>query len=77
MGFNQPLKDYFNYPEFVEMANDQILPGIKDRGLFDYKKLMKEWESRNSSNNVTQIPLLWNCLSFEVWAQIFIDKSYS
>jgi len=74
MGFNQPLHDYFAYPKMKEFVNDLILPGIKTRGLVDYKKVKSAWLNSQNSGLSHHLNLFWLCFSFELWAQIFIDE---
>lgn len=75
MGFKQPLHSYFAHPEMIELINDLILPGIKKRGILDYKKINKAWEIINQSNDNGGMLLFWSFFSFELWAQVFIDKT--
>jgi asparagine synthase (glutamine-hydrolysing) len=75
MGFNQPLHDFFAYPKMKELVNDLILPGIKTRGLVDYKKVETAWFISQNSKTSHHLNLFWLCFSLELWAQIFIDRS--
>lgn len=74
VGFAQPLRDYFSYPGMHEFVNDVILPGIKKRGIVDDKKLGKIWSGMNNGDFKGR-SLFWNCFTFELWAQLFVDKS--
>ena len=75
IGFKQPMHDYFVYPKMIEFVNDSILPGIMKRGIFDHKKITNAWKIICKSNDYSGILLFWSCFSFELWAQIFIDKT--
>ena len=75
VGFHLPLRDYFNHPLMKEMVNDLVLPGIKKRGIWDQKPLIQRWENLNKSNDQADAILLWTCFSFELWAQMFIDRT--
>lgn len=75
MGFNQPLPDYYKNKIFTEMVNDSILPGIKNRGILNYPVLKKTWESIQGKENHPGIYLFWTSFSFELWAQVFVDRS--
>ena len=72
IGFKQPMHDYFAQPEMIEFVNDLILPGIMKRGIFDYKQINNAWKLINQPNDHS---LFWSCFGFELWAQVFIDKS--
>lgn len=74
MGFNQPLQDYFNHPLLKEMINDSILPGIKKRGIISYKQISQLWAKGYDNIDHSGLSFLWSCVSFELWAQLFIDK---
>ena len=74
-GFDQPLSDYFGNQLIKDLINDLLLPGIKHRGIYDFNFIKREWESFiNQSGNLTYLRLFWNAFSFELWAQLFIDK---
>ena len=74
MGFNQPTHDYFSNPLLKEMINDMLLPGIKNRGIMDYNKIRNIWVGGLEKRDQSGLVLLWSCFSFELWAQLFIDK---
>ena len=75
IGFKQPGRDYFAHSKMIEFVNDLILPGIMKRGIFDHKKINKEWELLINSKDHYDTFLFWGFFSFELWAQIFIDKT--
>jgi asparagine synthase (glutamine-hydrolysing) len=76
VGFNQPINDYFRHPLMQEMIHEMILPGIKTRGMYDYKKIESAWKDFNHAPFHKNIYLLWTAFSFEFWAQIFIDNTF-
>lgn len=71
-GFGVPLQTMFAHPDMVQRVGDQYLPGIKRRGLFDDRRVEQLW------NGIADLPqaemnLLWTAISFEAWAQLFLD----
>jgi len=74
VGFLQPLQEYFSHQGMVEFVNDTILPGIKKRGIINYENLEKIWLGMHNRNFKGR-SIFWNCFTFELWAQIFIDQS--
>ena len=77
VGFNQPINDYFRHPLMQEMIHEMILPGIKTRGMYDYKIIKSSWEDFNKLPFHKNIYLLWTVFSFEFWAQVFIDNKFA
>ena len=73
MGFGIPLRKFFNDQEFERYLNEKILPGIKNRGLFNYR-LASEWISDSGRISHTEMEALWVLVSFEIWASMFLDS---
>jgi len=73
-GFQLPLKNFYSYNIFKSWIFDSIIPGIKTRGLFNHQ-LIPENFNNLSSLKYEQIQMLWTLISFEVWAQLFLDKN--
>ncbi len=74
MGFNQPLHDYFADPLLQELIQDSLLPGIKQRGIVNYIEILNLWDRYQKTKSLAGLMILWNWFSFELWAQLFIDK---
>ena len=74
MGFNQPLHDYFADPLLQELIQDSLLPGIKQRGIVNYIEILNLWDRYQKTKSLAGLMVLWNWFSFELWAQLFIDK---
>ena len=72
MGFGIPLKSFFGSDTFQERWNKEILPGIKKRELFN-AKILKEWMQKPKQMNSEQLDSVWLMLSFEIWAQQYLD----
>ncbi|MEZ6035078.1 MAG: asparagine synthase C-terminal domain-containing protein [Planctomycetaceae bacterium] len=71
-GFAIPLRAFFEQQAFVELVNDQILPGVKNRALFSCAPVKSLWESRADLSN-RDLESLWVVLAFEMWAQQFLS----
>lgn len=75
MGFGIPVKEFFSDEKFREYMNDQVLPGIRHRGLFSHK-LISGWFENIKTLKYTEMEALWIVISFEIWAAIYLDKCY-
>jgi asparagine synthase (glutamine-hydrolysing) len=75
MGFNQPFLDYIQTNYMHELINDQLLPGIKARGLLEYNNV-KKMCGRIRIGKGTSGYLVWSALCFEIWAQQFLDRDF-
>ena len=72
MGFGIPLRTFFNSIEFQEKWSDVLLPSIKNRGIFNYKPLVK-WMANPQKLNTAQIDAIWLMVGFEIWAKQYLD----
>lgn len=72
MGFTIPIRDYLSDKRFIIYLHDRVLPGIKDRGIFNYA-LVEEWIERIATIPYYELESLWIMLTFEVWASIYLD----
>ncbi len=75
MGFGIPLKEFFLNNNFKAYFNDNVLPGIKERGLFDHK-LASGWFSNIQKLKYFELEALWVIISFEIWAKIYLDQNH-
>ena len=75
MGFGIPVKEFFSDEKFREYMNNQVLPGIRHRGLFSYK-VVSGWFENIKTLKYTEMEALWIVISFEIWAAIYLDKCY-
>ena len=71
-GFTLPLLRYYRDKRFVELMEDRLLPGIKNRGVLQPDTIRRWWR------NLPQLPrildeTLWISIAFELWAQQFLD----
>lgn len=75
MGFGIPLKDFFLQQNFADYLHGKVLPGIRDRGLFNFQ-LASKWLSDIDSLRYYELEALWVMVSFEIWASIYLDLKY-
>jgi asparagine synthase (glutamine-hydrolysing) len=73
-GFGLPLVHFYQNHRFVSFMEDQILPGMRRRGIVDSNAVEQCWR------NISQMPrrmdeILWIPIAFEVWAQQFLDNA--
>jgi len=73
MGFGIPLKEFFLNKEFADYLNNKILPGIRERDLFNHK-LVSGWLSNIQSLKYYELEALWVIVSFEIWASLYLDN---
>jgi len=73
MGFGIPLKEFMSSSKFNFRWNEQILPGIKKRGIFQTKYLNNWFENIQEASSV-ELEAIWLMSNFEMWAQQYIDK---
>lgn len=74
MGFGIPVREFFLNPGFSEYLKDKVLPGIGKRGLFDFE-LVSDWLLNLRSLKYYEVEALWVVVSFEIWAEIYLDNS--
>jgi len=71
-GFGIPLRTMFDHSAMSERVRDQYLPGIMQRGIFDGALAEGLWARKNSLGQA-EMNLLWTAISFEAWAQLFLE----
>ena len=72
MGFGIPLKQFFADRQFSEYLTDIILPGIRERGVFNPNKI-NQWLSGLSAVSYHELEALWIAIAFEIWAKTYLD----
>jgi asparagine synthase (glutamine-hydrolysing) len=73
MGFGIPLRQFMSAPAFNEYLKEQVLPGLKKRGLFD-GALIERWVTGLQHISAPELDALWVMVSLELWMQQFIDR---
>jgi asparagine synthase (glutamine-hydrolysing) len=71
-GFSIPLKEFFLSDDFQKLWKNSILPGIRNRGVFDFHEL-ENWYNSMSKLSNRKIEIFWISISFEIWAQQYLD----
>lgn len=69
--FNLPLSQYFRSATFTELMEDQLLPGIRRRGLVSEPAVRQLWRRSLSAPALTEP--FWIPVALELWAQQFVD----
>lgn len=72
MGFGIPLKSFFSSQPFQERWNDELLPGIRKRNIFNPEKLSR-WMSHPHKMTAEQLDAVWLMIGFEIWAKQYLD----
>ena len=70
MGFGIPLRSFFSDNQFNSWLQDDIIPSIRQRGVFESKPI-KNWVKKINSINSIELETLWIAISFEVWMKQF------
>lgn len=71
-GFPLPLAQYFESPAFEALMEQQLLPGISQRGWMDAAALRRRWKGLSRSSQGAS-ESLWIAIALELWAQQFLD----
>lgn len=74
-GFPLPLAKIFAAPRMVEMMNDQILPSVRERGVFNSAAVDSIWGNGKKQLSGKDVKAVWSVMAFELWAQLFLDKA--
>lgn len=77
VGLGIPMLEILSDSPMRNYIDTQVLPGIKRRGVVNYAYVRNLWENMSaiSSNMDSRLEVLWISFSFEIWAQMYIDKS--
>jgi len=66
MGFGIPIRLFFSDNSCNAWLKDDILPGIRQRGMFQAKPI-DDWMKKINSISSIELEALWIAVSFEVW----------
>ncbi len=72
MGWSFPLKEMFAEDGMQELFREKLLPGMYRRNIVDASVVEKWWNDPDSVNS-SEYMALWTAVSFEAWAEVFID----
>lgn len=72
VGFPIPIIKYMKQDYFKNYIYKQVFPKMKSRGILNAEFIVDEYSRfcQGSGN----FDLIWRCICFEVWCQLFIDK---
>lgn len=73
MGFGIPLREFLTGSEFQAKLHDELLPGMRARGIFDYS-VIQSWVSNMSHISSEQLESLWIMIAFETWAKQYLTS---
>jgi asparagine synthase (glutamine-hydrolysing) len=71
-GFAVPVEEYVAEPKFKAMMEEKLLPGMRRRGIVQ-ADVVERWWRNLAHESYEMADALWSCISFEVWAQQFLD----
>ena len=77
LGLGLPMHVFFKAEKMRNYVEQMLLPGIQQRGVVNYDYVKAIW---NQVDEVTtcmdsRLQVLWTVFSFEIWAQMYLDKS--
>lgn len=77
VGLGLPMHQIFTDKKMREYVEQTLLPGIKRRKVVDYDYVCKVWNQVEEMTTCmdSRLQVLWTVFSFEIWAQIYLDKS--
>lgn len=70
MAIRVPLTNYLKNEKMHEYINDQILPGMKQRGMMDVNCFKNCYRRLDEGENAM---VVWKALNAELWCQLFVD----
>ena len=73
MGFGIPIRNFFTEKKFYEYLNDKILPGIRNRGIFNHR-LISNFILTLDRLEYYKVEAVWIMVSFECWASQYLDN---
>lgn len=77
VGLGLPMHQIFADSKMREYVEQTLLPGIQRRKIVDYDYVCKVWNQVGEMTTCmdSRLQVLWTVLSFEIWAQMYIDNS--
>ena len=77
LGLGVPIHTLFMDNKVRSYVESELLPGILSRGMVDYDFVCRTWNevSEVSFCMDKRLDVLWMVFCFEMWAQMYIDKS--
>jgi len=72
-GFSIPLRDYFADKAFTPLMEERVLPGIRERGWVDHRRVRDWWQQGQARPAAGREGSVWVAVALELWAQQFVD----
>lgn len=72
MGFPIPIVEYMKRDYFKKYFYENIYPDMKKRNWLDAEFVLEEYS--RFCNGDGNFDLIWRCVCFEVWCQLFVDR---
>ena len=72
MGWPMPLKEYFLKEPMRGFIENRLFPGMEKRQMINIVPVRNWWKNLEDLT-AREVETLWIAVSFEAWAQIFID----
>ncbi|HKK89123.1 MAG TPA: asparagine synthase (glutamine-hydrolyzing) [Saprospiraceae bacterium] len=72
MGFGIPIRSFFESEHFKDRWYAELLPGIKQRGIFNVDYCEKLFNNRSGMSS-TALDSLWLMTTFEIWAKQYLN----
>ena len=73
MGFDIPIRDYLQEPDFRACFYKEILPGIEKHRILNVDTI-KSWYENIERMKDKQLMALWRCITMELWCGLFLEK---
>lgn len=77
IGLGLPMHQIFSDKRMRDYVEQKLLPGIKRRAIVDYNYIHEVWNQVSEINTCmdSRLQVLWLVFSFEIWAQMYLDKT--
>ena len=77
IGLGMPMHELLLGEKGKSYIESSVLPGIKNRGVVNYDYVLSIWKQLPSITTAMdrRLQVLWTVISFEVWAQLYLDSS--
>jgi asparagine synthase (glutamine-hydrolysing) len=72
-GFELPMVDFYKNKTLRSWVLETIVPGIKNRGIFNHDIITDLFKNPDELSK-EQVHMIWILISFETWAQVFLNN---
>ncbi|MCX7861880.1 MAG: asparagine synthase (glutamine-hydrolyzing), partial [Bacteroidales bacterium] len=73
-GFALPLSEFFNHSGMQQLIQEKIYK-LSSRNILNSKSI-QNIHKEYLHNNISNLKIIWQLLSFEIWYEIFIEQSW-